>query len=121
MQQAQYLAQQVDAHPLLERLAPVQLNIICFRYHPGGLDEASLNRLNQELLIRLYESGIAAPSYTTLQNRYCLRVAITNHRSRREDFDMLVEAVVRLGGELLAEAQFGGDYQSPLDSPSPLG
>ncbi len=103
MAQAQYLAQKVKDHPLLELMAPVQLNIVCFRYKPGGLDEEGLNRLNQELLIRLHESGIAAPTYTTLQNSYCLRAAITNHRSRREDFDILVEAVARLGGEVLAE------------------
>ena len=102
--QAQYLAQRVDAHPRLERLAPAPLNIVCFRYNPGGLDEAALNRLNQELLIRLHESGIAAPSSTTLQGRYCLRAALTNPRSRREDFDILVEAAARFGDEILAEA-----------------
>ena len=39
MAQAQYLAKLVDDAPLLERLAPVQLNIVCFRYNPGGLDD----------------------------------------------------------------------------------
>jgi glutamate/tyrosine decarboxylase-like PLP-dependent enzyme len=104
MQQAQYLAGLIDAHPDLERLAPVQLNIVCFRYNPGGLDDDALNDFNQELLIRLQESGIAAPSYTTLEGRYCLRVCITNHRSQRSDFDLLVETVVRLGAELAIES-----------------
>jgi glutamate/tyrosine decarboxylase-like PLP-dependent enzyme len=103
MAQARYLAQQVEASPVLEVLAPVQLNIVCFRYNPGGLDQEELNRLNQELLIRLHESGIAVPSYTTLNGCYCLRAAITNHRSRREDFDLLVEATERLGSEVAAE------------------
>jgi hypothetical protein len=62
-----------------------------------------LNRLNQELLFRLHESGIAAPTSSTLQNRFCLRAAITNHRSRREDFDVLIDTVVRLGREALAQ------------------
>jgi glutamate/tyrosine decarboxylase-like PLP-dependent enzyme len=101
--QAQYLAQRVEASPLLEVMAPVPLNIVCFRYNPGGLDQEALNRLNQELLIRLHESGIAVPSYTTLDGCYCLRAAITNHRSRREYFDLLVEASERLGGEEAAE------------------
>jgi glutamate/tyrosine decarboxylase-like PLP-dependent enzyme len=103
MAQAQYLAKLVDEAPLLERMAPVQLNIVCFRYNPGGLDDEQLNSLNQELLIRIHESGIAAPSYTTLEGKYCLRAAITNHRSRGEDFDMLVEAATRLGAEIMAE------------------
>jgi aromatic-L-amino-acid/L-tryptophan decarboxylase len=101
--QAQYLAQRVEASSLLELMAPVPLNIVCFRYNPGGLDQDALNRLNQELLIRLHESGIAVPSYTTLDGCYCLRAAITNHRSRREDFDMLVDASERLGGKVAAE------------------
>jgi hypothetical protein len=64
------------------------------------MDEAALNALNQELVIRLHESGLAVPSYTMLEGRYALRVAITNHRSRREDFDLLVEAVQTLGAQL---------------------
>jgi hypothetical protein len=34
---------------------------------------------------------------------YALRCAITNHRSRREDFDILVNEVVKLGDELAGE------------------
>lgn len=98
--QANYLAQKVDADPELERLAPVALNIVCFRYKAPDMDANFLNTLNQEILIRLYEKGIAAPSYTKLDGRYVLRVAITNHRSRREDFDLLVREVVRLGRTL---------------------
>jgi aromatic-L-amino-acid decarboxylase len=103
--QAQYLAQRVEASPVLEVMAPVSLNIVCFRYNPGGLDSEALNRLNQELLIRLHESGIAAPSSTTLEGCYCLRAAITNHRSRREDFDLLVETTGRLGAEVAREME----------------
>jgi glutamate/tyrosine decarboxylase-like PLP-dependent enzyme len=98
--QAIYLSKRVDAHPELECCAPVSLNIVCFRYKAAELDDGALNALNRELLIRLHESGAAVPSYTTLAGRYVLRVAITNHRSQREDFDFLVEEVVRLGREL---------------------
>lgn len=98
--QAQYLAQLVAANPELEILAPVSLNIVCFRYRDDKHDEAALNALNQELLIRIQESGIAAPSGTTLNGKYAIRVCITNHRSRREDFDVLIETVLRLGREL---------------------
>ena len=99
--QAHYLEGLVSAQEKLEMMAPVVLNIVCFRFNPGGLDEAALNALNKELLIRLHESGIAAPSYTTLDGKYCLRAAIANHRSRQDDFDSLVQAVVKLGKELL--------------------
>jgi aromatic-L-amino-acid decarboxylase len=48
----------------------------------------------------LQEQGICAPSYTTLHGRYCLRVAIANHRSVQDDFDLLVKEVVRIGQKL---------------------
>ncbi|RPI20658.1 MAG: amino acid decarboxylase, partial [Chloroflexota bacterium] len=98
--QARYLAGMVDNTPELERVAPAPLNIVCFRYNPGGLDDEALNHMNKELLVRLHESGVAVPTYTTLDGKYALRAAITNHRSRREDFDILVQAVTRLGEEL---------------------
>ncbi len=88
------------------------LNIVCFRYKAGGLNVAELNQLNQELLVRLHESGIAAPSYTTLNGNYALRVANTNQRSRREDFDLLVEAVLRLGHQLEKEFVLSNGAQS---------
>jgi glutamate/tyrosine decarboxylase-like PLP-dependent enzyme len=91
---------------VLERFAPVPLNIVCFGYKAAGYNDEQSNRLNQELLIRLQESGIAAPSVTTVNGRTALRAAITNHRSRREDFSILVQAVERLGKEL-ADAGFG--------------
>jgi glutamate/tyrosine decarboxylase-like PLP-dependent enzyme len=102
--QAHYLEEQVKATPVLELIAPVTINIVCFRFNPGGLEDEALNRLNQELLIRLHESGRVAPSYTTLNGRYCLRAAIANHRTRRADLDILVEEVVRQGQALLEEA-----------------
>jgi len=100
-QQARYLAALVKSTPGLELVAPVDLNIVCFRYNPGDRDEAALNVLNQEILLRLHESGVAAPSYTTLRGRYALRAAITNHRSRREDFDILVREVMRIAAEVV--------------------
>ncbi|MGD8930626.1 MAG: pyridoxal-dependent decarboxylase, partial [Lysobacterales bacterium] len=66
VEQANYLARLLEATPRLELCAPVGLDIVCFRYNPGGLDTAALNALNKTLLVRLQESGIAAPSYTTL-------------------------------------------------------
>src|SRR6185436_11578215 len=90
--QTRYLAGLVEAHSDLELLAPVPLNVVCFRYAPEGFPAGELNRVNEEILIRVQESGIAVPSGTLLQGRYALRCANVNHRSRRADFDMLIEA-----------------------------
>jgi aromatic-L-amino-acid decarboxylase len=101
IEQAQELATLIAAEPQLQLVAPVPTNIVCFRFNPGGLDTAALNALNQELLIRLHESGVAAPSYTTLGEVYCLRAAITNFRTTSDDLRVLVRAVVDLGRSLV--------------------
>ncbi|OQP66016.1 amino acid decarboxylase [Niastella vici] len=101
LQQAQYLAELVQMQPELELLAPVPLNIVCFRFNPGNYITKQLNELNREILMRLHEQGIAAPSYTVLNGEYAIRAAITNHRSRFTDFELLVNETVRLGKECL--------------------
>ena len=103
VEQAHYFADLVENDPTLERMAPVGMDIVCFRFNPGGMEDEALSALNKEILMQLHEQGIAAPSYTTLQGRYCLRIAIANHRSRQEDFDLLAREVVRLGHELVAQ------------------
>jgi glutamate/tyrosine decarboxylase-like PLP-dependent enzyme len=103
VEQARYLAERVSAHPELELLAPVPLNIVCFRFKPEGVDEESLNRVNLELLLRLQESGLAVPSNTVLGGKFALRCSFVNHRTRFEDIDALVESAVRTGRQVLAE------------------
>jgi len=100
IQQAQALCALIRGQPELELMAPAPLDIVCFRYRAGGRSDEALNALNEELLIRLHESGVAVPSYTTLQGRYCMRVAICNHRTRDADLRLLVDAVLAEGRAL---------------------
>lgn len=102
--QARYLAARIEATPALELLMPVQLNVVCFRYAPAELPEADRDAVNQEILLRLQEDGIAVPSGTVVRGRYAIRAAIVNHRSRREDFDVLADAVERIGREVAGRA-----------------
>jgi len=98
--QARYLARLVEATPELELALPVSLNVVCFRFVRPELDDVGLDRLNKQIEIELQEHGIAVPSVSTVWGRKYLHVAITNHRSRRDDFDVLVREVIRLGTEL---------------------
>lgn len=98
--QAAYLSALVEKDGALELLAPTALNIVCFRYCRAGLDDETLNGVNQEILMRLQEEGVAVPSGTMLRGKFAIRCAITNHRSRLEDFDVLTGAVIRLGKAL---------------------
>jgi glutamate/tyrosine decarboxylase-like PLP-dependent enzyme len=101
--QARYLAGLVEQSPELELLAPVSLNVVCFRYCGSGR-VPELDDLNRRILVTLQSTGVAVPSNTTIRGRLALRLAITNHRSRRDDFDFLVAEVLRLGRALERQA-----------------
>ncbi len=90
--QARYLQYLIEREPSFEMLAPVALNVVCFRYAPYGRDD-QLNAINDDLVIRLQESGVAVTSSTTLDGIRAIRVCIVNHRTKDEDLDLLVETL----------------------------
>jgi aromatic-L-amino-acid decarboxylase len=91
---AGYLEARILAEPRLELLAPVQLNIVCFRYR-----DADANKVNGNIVIDIQESGIAAPSTTILDGQLAIRAAIVNHRTDTCDIDALVSAVLEFGAQ----------------------
>lgn len=93
---AQQLGALIQAQPRLELLAPIALNIVCFRFRCNDP-----NTVNAQLLIELHESGLALPSSTTLKGQFALRAAIVNHRTTWQDLETLVVAVLHFG-EILA-------------------
>jgi aromatic-L-amino-acid decarboxylase len=105
--QAQYLAQLIEAAPELELALPVSLNIVNFRYFRPGMNDARLDDLNKKIEVELQERGIAVLSTVTLWGRKYLHAGITNHRTRREDFDVLVREVIRIGNELSSPGKQG--------------
>ena len=102
VEQAYYLGGIVNNHSDLELLAPIGMDIVCFRYNPGGKTLEKLNAINKEIKLQLEEQAIALPGYTTLDGAYCIRCAISSHRVTNEDFDVLVENVLRIGKQLLS-------------------
>jgi glutamate/tyrosine decarboxylase-like PLP-dependent enzyme len=101
VEQARYSAGLIESHPDLELAAPSPLNIVCFRFAPSHIPAELLDGVNEEILVRIQESGLAVPSGTRIDGKFALRIAITNHRSRREDFDLLVDAVVDAGNAII--------------------
>ena len=101
--QALYLGELVKTAPELELSAPVSLNVVCFRYVASALDDDALDELNKQVVVELQEQGVAVLSGTVIGGKYVLRAANTNHRSRREDFDVLVKEVIRIGKTLASE------------------
>ena len=89
---ARYLEIKIATARELELLAPVSLNIVCFRYRGGDAD-----RLNAKIVADLHESGIAAPSTTIIDGRLAIRAAIVNHRTEPRDIDAMLAAVCKFG------------------------
>jgi glutamate/tyrosine decarboxylase-like PLP-dependent enzyme len=94
---ARRLAAHVAASKLFELAAPVPLNIVCFRIE-GDRDGA----LSQELVMRLQEAGLAAPSTTRIGGRPCVRAAIFNHRTSFADIDQVFADAARIAADLVA-------------------
>ena len=100
---AAYLAELVEENPYLELTAPLSMSITCFRMIQPGWGEEALQALNKEILLRLQEEGIASPSSTILNGKYTLRIANVNQRTQREDMDLLVREVLRIGMQKIAQ------------------
>lgn len=92
---AQYAQQRIMATPQLELLAPVSLNIVCFRYRCADAD-----RVNADIVVALQESGIVAPSSTIVNGCFAIRAAIVNHRTTQKNLDDLINHTLTHGESL---------------------
>ncbi len=101
---ARYLEQRIVENPALELLAPVSLNIVCFRYRCDRADP-----VNARIVAALHESGIAVPSTTTLHGCLAIRAAIVNHRTQEADIDALLQATLAFGArfDAMPNLEFG--------------
>jgi aromatic-L-amino-acid decarboxylase len=89
---ARYLEDRIAQTPELELLAPVDLNIVCFRFRTLDSD-----RINAQIVIDLQECGSVAPSTTTINGCIAIRAAIVNHRTSRTEIDTLLDETLAFG------------------------
>lgn len=103
---AQTLAGLIDAAPDLERLAPVELSIVCFRYRPteGTLGDDALDALNKAIMEEIQVGGEAFVTQAIIAGRFSLRANIIHHGTTEEDIAMLIDTV-RCTGERLAASE----------------
>ncbi len=93
MDLAKYLAKLVDDAPDFERLADVPLNVVCFRYNPGELNEDKLNKINQAIGEAIIEDGRIYMGTTKYCDKVAFRPAIVNWRTRYEDVKLIIDIV----------------------------
>ena len=97
---AQHFGEQVRLHPQLELLNEVQLNIVAFRYNPGGLDEAALNALNQRLGQAVIDDGRFLVGTSRIGSTTVFRPAFSNWRTRFADVEDFAKVVVEVAAGL---------------------
>lgn len=97
---ARYMADLVDEAEDLERLADVHLNIVCFRYNPGGLSEEALDVANERLGEHILEDGRVFAGTTIHDGKVALRPAIANWRTGEDDVELFVDVVRELAARL---------------------
>jgi aromatic-L-amino-acid decarboxylase len=95
---AQSLAAAIDASADFERLAPVPLSIVCFRYAPAPLrgNRDALNGLNRALMVGVQRDGEAYLSNAMIGDDFALRACIVNYRTATADAGVLLETIRRV-------------------------
>ena len=101
---ARYLEGYILTAPELELMAPIELNVVCFRYRLGSESDTTTsercNELNREIVVELQEAGAVAPSTTMIGGKVVIRAAIVNHRTSCADVEALFRAVLKTGRRL---------------------
>ncbi len=97
---AQHLAGRIAGADDLELMAQVPLNIVAFRYNPGGMSEQQLDDLNQRLGATVLADGRFLVGTSRLGQRTIFRPAFSNWRTRPEDIDEFVAVIRELAAGL---------------------
>jgi aromatic-L-amino-acid/L-tryptophan decarboxylase len=90
LENARWLAAQVDATPGWERLAPVPLQLVCLRHvPPDEHDEGRLAAHNLAIAARVNASGRAYVTPSVVKGRQLIRVSIGAERTERTHVEAL--------------------------------
>lgn len=99
--QAKYLGKLIEDSPDLELVAPVNLNIVCFRFFVDGLGEEALTKLNYGIFGKLLSNPKCAFLPSVVDGKTVFRVSNTNHRTKFKDMDFLVDYIVDQGKSII--------------------
>jgi glutamate/tyrosine decarboxylase-like PLP-dependent enzyme len=97
---AQHFAEKVRQAPQLELMNDVQLNIVAFRYNPGGMDERQLNAVNERLGEAVLADGRFLVGTSRIGSRVIFRPAFSNWRTRFSDVEEFARVVLEIAAGL---------------------
>jgi glutamate/tyrosine decarboxylase-like PLP-dependent enzyme len=101
---AAYVAREVERADDMELLAPVPLNIVCFRFRPPHVSEDALDELNLRIGGAVLTDGRVYVGTTRWAGKVGFRPAFVNWRTTTADADVLLETVRDLGRKLAVPA-----------------
>jgi aromatic-L-amino-acid decarboxylase len=76
----------IQEDPQFEVMAPVTINLVCFRYHPShrNFSEEELEEINKVLMDKLNRSGKMFITHAKLKGKFTLRFCIGQTNTTRE-------------------------------------
>jgi glutamate/tyrosine decarboxylase-like PLP-dependent enzyme len=104
---AAHVAREVERADDLELLAPVPLNVVCFRYRPPDVSEDALDELNLDIGRAVLTDGRVYVGTTRWAGTVGFRPAFVNWRTTTDDADLLLETVRDLGRALTGRGTAG--------------
>ena len=109
MELAARAEESIRESPILEMLNPASLGIVCFRVNPTNtaLDEEALEKINRNVLARVFWEDRAFMSSTSLRKTFSLRLCILNHTTTWDDVRETLEVIERFGREALSKGEHG--------------
>jgi aromatic-L-amino-acid/L-tryptophan decarboxylase len=98
---ANELKSQVEKHELFELMAPVEFGLVCFRFHPSGIDDTNmLNRMNEQLLLAVNATGTMYITHTKLDGKYTLRMVTSQTNIERSHIENAWNLLVKTAGSM---------------------
>lgn len=97
---AQHFAKQVQQFTELELMNDPQLNIVAFRYNPGGMSDEQLDEFNEQLGEAVLADGRFLVGTSKIGPRTVFRPAFSNWRTRPEDVEEFANVVLEVAGNL---------------------
>ena len=91
---AKHLADLIDASDDFERVAPVPLSIVCFRYQHKD------DEFNKRLMVEVQRDGDSYLSNAIIGGRFALRACIVNFRTGPADAERLLGSIRRVAARL---------------------
>lgn len=96
----QYCAKKVREADQFDLMNDPQLNIVSFRYNPGGMSDEELDALNERLGAAVLADGRYLVGTSRMGARTIFRPAFSNWRTRTEDIDEMFEMLLEVAADM---------------------